>query len=212
MNPKKIWLTTGRWVPIVATVFFALLWVVWWMVAGQVPIQTLKCGHFAVSMSRWWDILPAPLFAVLLFGFFTHPKVQEQQKRDEETFIVMVGIGSIVAIFNLMFNLLDESIRGPDPYNATIHLSSSSAPCLLTILGVCVGLYLLFTACLNSSRSLIMMLGCGLIAGLFIGAINIGLCLGLVFSLVYGLTIYSTHQLVLLLRPQVKRPAEGVQT
>lgn len=185
----------------------ALVWVTRFLIAGHVPVQGLRWGHFAVSMSRWWDIPIVPLFSALLFGYFTHPKVKEMHGRDEGILVGTIGAGFIVAVFGWMFATLGPTIRGPNPYGPIIGGPVSALD--LMICPACgILIYVLLTAFFNSSKALKMMLGCGLIGGLVLG-IGFGLCFGLAFSLIWSLTIYLTHQTTLFLRPSAKQTTEG---
>ena len=65
---------------LVSAILVALFWGAWQILTGHVPVQTLQIGGLTVlSMSRWWDVPFAAIWATILVGLFTHPKIRSDQ-------------------------------------------------------------------------------------------------------------------------------------
>ena len=64
---------------LVSAILVALFWGAWQILTGHVPVQTLRIGRLTLSMSRWWDVPFAAIWATILVGLFTHPKIRSDQ-------------------------------------------------------------------------------------------------------------------------------------
>ena len=174
-----------------STVLTALFWTIWFLIARHVPVQTLTIGRFTVSMSRWWDILFAPAWAMILTWFFARPTVRKDANIGG-SILIGVGVGSGCGLGILLGHDMGISICNRLASILVYELALMLLPVLVfsVILGRCDGWR---SALINGlSAVLIIGLGIGLGAGLGLG-LCIATCIATCIALVYvGLSIVWT--------------------
>ena len=90
-------------IPLVVAILFALFWGIWYLVAGEIPNTTQirwteKTNiQLPFAMSRVWDIIFAPLWAMILILLFTNNRI-----RKDENLVFGLGAG---LVFGLAFGL-----------------------------------------------------------------------------------------------------------
>ena len=96
-----------RW-SIVSAGLIALFWAIWYWKTGSVPVvHGIKMtGNWTVSlpfgMSRWWDILVGPIWAIIVILIFTNSKISE----DEDLVVGLVAGLGVGLVFWLVVGLL----------------------------------------------------------------------------------------------------------
>ena len=106
-------------VPLFAALLTALFWGIWYLVAGSVPVVTSvqlsaeETIQLPFAVSRWTDVLCAPLWAFTLILFFTDRRVIGGEGEDlgvGPRTLLIVGvaagliIGSVIGLFYGSFN------------------------------------------------------------------------------------------------------------
>ena len=77
---KLLWL-----IPLIAAILFALFWGIWFLKTGSEPITDhLRWNektviHLPFAVSRFWDILFAPIWAFLFVFLFTNKRFIEEK-------------------------------------------------------------------------------------------------------------------------------------
>jgi len=101
-------------IPLVTAILFALFWGIWYLTGSSVPIiSELKIDskttiQLPFSMSRWWDVLIAPTWAVFLILLFTNNRI----RKDEDLAASLAfGLG-VGLVFGLAFFLVGCLIIG----------------------------------------------------------------------------------------------------
>ncbi|MEK7494102.1 MAG: hypothetical protein AAB630_03025 [Patescibacteria group bacterium] len=103
--PRKIKLMV-RW-SILTAALIAAFWGVWYLVAGSVPVTQL----FAIS--RWWDILLGPIFAVVFVFLLTNDWILEKTLMCQSMNADFFGVGLICCPFlGLVYGLEIGLITG----------------------------------------------------------------------------------------------------
>ncbi len=97
-------------IPLVAAFITALFWSIYYLVVGSVPtvetVQLTKDVAFQLpfTISRWTDVLFAPILAYILVSIFTNKRVV---KRTELLFGLSFGL-----LFGLVYGLIFGLIYG----------------------------------------------------------------------------------------------------
>lgn len=175
-----------RW-GLLAVVVTALFWTIYWLVTGSVPVTTqiLWAGapepdaadviQLPVAVSRWWDVMFAPVWAVCLVGLIQWSKVERSRIEGLRTelliglgagLLVGAGFGSFHGLFigltfglsiGLLAGLLIRSLSGS---NQGISVGAG------IILGTGLGIGLVHGLISGLLAELVLGLACGLIVGL----------------------------------------------
>ncbi len=157
-------------VSLVAVIFFTLFWGIWYLSAGEVPTLTeIRWSsedtiiQLPFSISRFWDIVFAPIWVFSLIYLLTCKGVKNENILVNLLFGLIIGLiaglALILAINLGHFNLVDVLIFG-------------------LIIGAGMGIFISIGLSLKSS----------LHVGLVI-CLSFGLGLSFIFGLVFGLIV-----------------------
>jgi len=88
------WRLVGRWMGITGCAM-ALLWGIWFLVTGSVPIVTCLGDNGAYpipwSVSRLWDIAIVPLWAAMFILFATGKRAEDNKRLENALAVFCMG-------------------------------------------------------------------------------------------------------------------------
>jgi hypothetical protein len=88
-------------IPLVVAILFAIFWGIWYLVAGEVPVVTqisfgtLGAIQLPFAVSCFWDIVFAPIWAIVLILLFTDKRIMDDPNFGPAisvTFFLLVGL------------------------------------------------------------------------------------------------------------------------
>lgn len=71
-------------IPLVTAIFFAIFWGAWYVGFGKVPMDNGWILNWKISLSRFWDVLFAPIWALILILLHTGKKNGKIEKLSED--------------------------------------------------------------------------------------------------------------------------------
>ena len=106
-----------RWA-LVSAGLTALFWASWYLIYGEVPVVTAVkmtpnwTVNLPLAISRWWDVLQAPIWSTILILIFTNEKIR---KDEDLAFELAIGLALGLAfglVFGLAFGLAFRLVYG----------------------------------------------------------------------------------------------------
>lgn len=178
---KLMW----RW-SLISAAFFALFWGVWYLIAGEVPELTqIKWGkgntyQLPFTISRWWDILFAPIWANLIV--VSTKKLSSAQRAED---VIPFFWGMLLSFYSIILSSISYNI-------ITTYLFTT----ILLYYIYIIYNYIMVVGEINISNWLIGIIS-GLITSLIIGITVIGLGPGLIMGIGIILIISLINALII---------------
>lgn len=184
-------------VPLSTALIIALFWGIWYLIVGSVPtVTSVQWGKWTIQLpfaiSRWTDVLFAPIFAFFPVAYFTSMRIatRKESKKSSSLFLRRMVVASA---FVLAFGLVVVGLTFGLSFGlvAGLFLGGLAAGLLIGGLDVDIGLADGLIGGLRLGLSVVGLIfawGFGLIFGWGIGLV-VGFVVGLIFGLGFGLGV-----------------------